>query len=58
MADSSVNLVVLPWCKTADFWNVYFGVNHAAKESLDQAGIEIPFPQMDVHHFGTENIKR
>ena len=57
MADSSVNLVVRPWCKTADYWNVYFGVNHAAKEALDQAGIEIPFPQMDVHHFGTENIK-
>ena len=57
MADSSVNLVVRPWCKTPDYWNVYFSVNHAAKEALDQAGIEIPFPQMDVHHYGTEGIK-
>jgi len=57
MADSSVNLVVRPWCKTDDYWDVYFGVNHAAKEALDQAGIEIPFPQMDVHHFGTEETK-
>jgi small conductance mechanosensitive channel len=54
MADSSVNLVVRPWCKTDDYWDVYFSVNHAAKEALDQAGIEIPFPQMDVHHHGTE----
>jgi small conductance mechanosensitive channel len=57
MADSSVNLVVRPWCKTADYWKVYFSVNRAAKEALDQAGIEIPFPQMDVHHFGLENAK-
>lgn len=54
MADSSVNLVVRPWCKTADYWNVYFSVNRNAKEALDQAGIVIPFPQMDVHHFGLE----
>ncbi len=57
MADSSVNLVVRPWCKTDDYWNVYFSVNRASKEALDQAGIEIPFPQMDVHHFGTEQMK-
>ncbi len=55
MADSSVNLVVRPWCKTTDYWNVYFSVNRAAKEALDQAGIEIPFPQRDVHHYGLEN---
>jgi len=52
MADSSVNLVVRPWCNTADYWGVFFAVNHAAKEALDAAGIEIPFPQMDVHHQG------
>ncbi len=58
MADSSVNLVVRPWCKTENYWNVYFSVNRAAKESLDKAGIEIPFPQMDVHHYGLEEIKK
>ncbi len=57
MADSSVNFVVRPWCKTENYWDVYFGVNRAAKEALDQAGIEIPFPQQDVHHYGLENIK-
>jgi len=57
MADSSVNLVVRPWCKTADYWNVFFSVNRAVKEALDQAGIEIPFPQRDVHHYGLENMK-
>ena len=56
MADSSVNFVVRPWCNTADYWNVYFSVNRAAKEALDEAGIEIPFPQMDVHHHGIEQV--
>ncbi len=52
MADSSINLVVRPWCKTSDYWAVYFEVNHKIKEALDREGIKIPFPQLDVHHFG------
>ncbi|WP_104047227.1 small-conductance mechanosensitive channel MscS [Vibrio jasicida] len=49
LADSSVNFVVRPWCKTSDYWDVYFDSTQAIKEALDEAGIEIPFPQMDVH---------
>jgi len=49
LADSSVNLVVRPWCRPEDYWDVYFGVTQAIKESLDAAGISIPFPQQDVH---------
>ncbi|GLO59882.1 mechanosensitive ion channel protein [Vibrio sp. MACH09] len=49
LADSSVNFVVRPWCKTADYWNVYFDSLQGIKEALDKEGIEIPFPQMDVH---------
>ncbi len=52
MADSSINLVVRPWCKTTDYWAVYFEVNHQVKEALDREGIAIPFPQLDIHHFG------
>ncbi|MEZ8020226.1 small-conductance mechanosensitive channel MscS [Vibrio splendidus] len=49
LADSSVNFVVRPWVNTADYWNVYFDLMQAIKEGLDNEGIEIPFPQMDVH---------
>ncbi|WP_325891675.1 small-conductance mechanosensitive channel MscS [Grimontia sp. NTOU-MAR1] len=49
LADSSVNLVVRPWVRTADYWVVYFDILQAIKEALDAEGIEIPFPQMDVH---------
>jgi small conductance mechanosensitive channel len=49
LADSSVNFVVRPWVRTEDYWNVYFDTLQAIKEGLDEEGIEIPFPQMDVH---------
>ncbi|MBW3694070.1 small-conductance mechanosensitive channel MscS [Vibrio sp. T187] len=49
LADSSVNFVVRPWVKTADYWDVYFDSLQGIKEALDAEGIEIPFPQMDVH---------
>jgi small conductance mechanosensitive channel len=49
MADSSLNLVVRPWSKTEDYWDVFFGVNQQIKEKLDAANIEIPFPQRVVH---------
>ncbi|QIZ78880.1 mechanosensitive ion channel family protein [Ferrimonas lipolytica] len=49
LADSSVNFVVRPWTKTADYWTVYFGLHAAIKIELDKAGIGIPYPQMDLH---------
>ncbi|MDY6972790.1 MAG: mechanosensitive ion channel family protein, partial [Thermodesulfobacteriota bacterium] len=57
MDDSSVNLVVRPRCKTSEYWEVSFSINHAVKEALDKAGIEIPYPQRDLHHYGLENIR-
>jgi small conductance mechanosensitive channel len=51
LADSSVNLVVRPWVETANYWTVYFRVIQKIKERLDAEGIEIPFPQSDVHLF-------
>jgi small conductance mechanosensitive channel len=49
LADSSVNLVVRPWVKTADYWGVYFDLTENIKKRFDEVGIEIPYPQMDVH---------
>jgi len=49
LADSSVNFVVRPWVKTEDFWAVKFDLTKTIKLSLDEAGIGIPYPQMDVH---------
>ncbi len=49
LADCSVNFVVRPWCATADYWAVHCDVTRKVKEEFDKEGIEIPFPQMDVH---------
>ena len=49
LADSSVNFVVRPWVKAADFWGVYFGLTETVKKRFDEEGISIPFPQRDVH---------
>lgn len=49
LADSSVNFVVRPWCKTADLWELKLGITRRVKEEFDKEGIEIPFPQMAIH---------
>ena len=49
LADSSVNFVVRPWVKTADYWNVFFDTQKKIKQRFDAEGISIPFPQQDVH---------
>jgi len=49
LADSSVNLVVRPWCDFSNYWSVYFDTTEKAKHVLEENGITIPFPQRDVH---------
>jgi small conductance mechanosensitive channel len=49
LADSSVNFVLRPWVKTADYWGVYFGLTESIKKRFDEVGISFPFPQQDVH---------
>jgi len=49
MADSSVNFVVRPWVKAADYWDVYFDLTEKLKVAVEEHGMSIPFPQRDVH---------
>ncbi|MFH1765634.1 MAG: mechanosensitive ion channel family protein, partial [Gemmatimonadota bacterium] len=49
LGDSSVNLVVRPWCASENYWSVRFDLTRAIKEGLEAAGCTIPFPQRDVH---------
>lgn len=51
LADNSVNFVVRPWTATANYWGVYFDMTEAIKIRFDAEGIEIPFPQRDVHTY-------
>ena len=54
LADSSVNLVVRPWCAGDDYWGVRFDVTRAMKERLEAAGCSIPYPQQDVYMHNVE----
>lgn len=49
LGDSSVNLWVRPWVKTADYWPVHWQLLETIKTTFDEQGISIPFPQRDVH---------
>ena len=49
LGDSSVNLVVRPWCRKDDYWPLRFDLTRALKEGVEAAGCSIPFPQRDVH---------
>ena len=49
LADSSVNLVVRPWCKKEDYWALRWDLTRKLKEELEAGGCSIPFPQRDVH---------
>ena len=49
LGESSVDFVVRPWVKSADYWTVLAEVLETAKTELEAAGCNIPFPQRDVH---------
>ncbi len=49
LADSSVNLTVRAWVNAADYWGVFFATNEQVYNEFNAAGINIPYPQMDVH---------
>lgn len=49
LAASGVNLGVRCWFKQADFWPGKWRITENCKLRLDEAGIEIPYNQLDVH---------
>ena len=48
LADSSVNLTIRFWAKTETYWDAYWQVKAAIKPTLENAGLNIPFPQRVV----------
>ena len=49
LADSGVNLLVRCWVKQDDYWETKWRLTELVKDTLDEAGISFPFPQLDVH---------
>lgn len=49
LADSSVNFTVRAWVDAANYWPVFFDLNARVYKEFGDHGLNIPFPQMDVH---------
>lgn len=47
--NSSVDITVRAWVNTADYWCVYFSMNERVYKTFAAEGLNIPFPQVDVH---------
>ncbi|WP_273403194.1 mechanosensitive ion channel family protein [Actinobacillus porcinus] len=56
LAASSVQLVVRPWVNTPNYWATYWGIMEKVKLAFDEAGIAIPYNQMDIHITSEETI--
>lgn len=48
-ADSSVVLTLRAWVRSEDYWDVTFYFKNNIKAVLSEAGVIMPFPQLDVH---------
>ena len=46
--DKALAYTVRVWCKTADYWDVYFDMTEAITAAFQQKDISIPVPKMDV----------
>lgn len=49
LGESSVDLALRPWVKAEDYWTVRSDLLQTIKETFDNEGISIPFPQRDLH---------
>lgn len=47
--NSSVDITVRVWVNSADYWDVFFSMNEMVYKTFAQEGLNIPFPQIDVH---------
>lgn len=49
LADSSVNFTVRAWVKAENYWGVFFDMNNNVYKVFEKEGLNIPYPQMDIH---------
>lgn len=49
LSDSSVDIMVRAWVKPVDYFDATFKLNEDVYKGFNEAGIEIPFPQVQIH---------
>ena len=53
--DNSVDFAMKVWYGEGDYWNLYYDINQKVKLTFDKEGIEIPFPQRDLHIYNEKD---
>lgn len=51
LADSAIIMRCRFWIETPKSFRIRYDINESAKIKFDKAGVEIPFPQQDIHHY-------
>lgn len=47
--DSTVEYTLYVWCKTEDYWPVYYGMNTLVRESFSRHGVHMSYNHLNVH---------
>ena len=47
--DSCVEYIVRIWCKSEDYWPVYYALNESVRESFLRHGVEMTYNHLNVH---------
>lgn len=55
LADSGVNILVRPWVKTSEYWDVRWALTESIKNGFDDRGFHIPYPTRDLHLYNHKN---
>ena len=46
---STIEYTVRVWCKSADYWDVFFALNENIRESFNKNGIQMSYDHLNVH---------
>lgn len=57
LGESAIQLIVRCWFTNEEYWDGRYRLTEGIKTVLDQAGIQIPYPQLDVHVLRHEGNK-
>ena len=49
LGDSGITILIRPWVKMEDYWEVKWRILEQVHNRLNEEGIDIPFPQMTIH---------
>ena len=47
--DSCIDYVLRVWCKSEDYWPVYYSLNESVRESFRRHGVEMTYNHLNVH---------